>query len=51
MSGLIGKINPEAAHFNIPSGTIGVRGTKMLIQVEEDKGILSWVAEKEKQLR
>ena len=51
MSGLIGKINPEAAHFNIPSGTIGVRGTKMLIQVEDDKGILSWVAEKEKHLR
>jgi len=40
MSGLIAKINPEAARFIIPSGSIGVRGTKMVIQVEEDKGIL-----------
>jgi len=40
MSGLIAKINPEAARFMTPSGSIGIRGTKMVIQVEEDKSIL-----------
>jgi hypothetical protein len=40
MSGLIAKINPEAARFITPTGSIGVRGTKMLIQIEDDKGIL-----------
>lgn len=40
MSGLIAKINPDAVRFIIPSGSIGVRGTKMVIQVEEDKGTI-----------
>jgi len=40
LSGLIAKINPEAARFITPSGSIGIRGTKMLIQVEDDRGIL-----------
>lgn len=40
MSGLIAKINPEAVRFIIPSGSIGVRGTKMLIQVEDDRGAI-----------
>ena len=40
MSGLIAKISPDAVRFITPSASIGVRGTKMVIQVEEDKGIL-----------
>ena len=40
MSGLIAKINPEAVRFITPSGSIGVRGTKMVIRVEEERGTL-----------
>jgi hypothetical protein len=40
MSGLIAKISPESARFITPSASIGIRGTKMVIQVEDDKGIL-----------
>jgi hypothetical protein len=40
ISGLITKINPESARFVTPSASIGIRGTKMLIQVENDKGTL-----------
>jgi hypothetical protein len=40
MSGLIAKISPESARFITPSASIGIRGTKMVIQVESDKGIL-----------
>jgi len=40
MSGLIAKINPEAVRFIIPSGSIGARGTKMVIKVEDDKGVI-----------
>jgi len=38
MSGLIAKISPDAVRFIMPSGSIGARGTKMVIQVEDDKG-------------
>ncbi|MBI5580623.1 MAG: FecR domain-containing protein [Deltaproteobacteria bacterium] len=37
MSGLIAKISPESARFITPSASIGIRGTKMVIQVENDK--------------
>ena len=40
MSGLIAKISPESAHIITPSASIGIRGTKMVIEVENDKGIL-----------
>jgi hypothetical protein len=40
MSGLIAKISPDSARFITPSASIGIRGTKMVIQVENDKGIL-----------
>jgi len=40
MSGLIAKISPESARFITPSASIGIRGTKMVIQVLNDKGIL-----------
>lgn len=40
ISGLIAKINPEAARFVTPSASIGIRGTKMLIQVENDNGVM-----------
>jgi len=40
MSGLIAKISPESARFITPSASIGIRGTKMVIQVENEKGIL-----------
>jgi hypothetical protein len=38
MSGLIAKLSPDAVRVIMPSGSIGVRGTKMLIQVEDEKG-------------
>jgi len=40
MSGLIAKISPESARFITPSASIGIRGTKMVIQVEQEKSIL-----------
>jgi hypothetical protein len=40
VSGLIAKISPASARFVTPSASIGFRGTKMVVQVENDKGIL-----------
>lgn len=40
ISGLIAKINPESTRFVTPSASIGIRGTKMLIQVENDSGAM-----------
>jgi hypothetical protein len=34
VSGLIAKLCPESARFVTPSASIGIRGTKMVIQVE-----------------
>lgn len=34
-SGKIGKLAPEKFKFNIPSGIIGIRGTKFLVEVKE----------------
>ena len=42
VSGLIAKISPESARFITPSASIGIRGTKFVIQVDGDKGIFSW---------
>ncbi len=35
VSGLIAKISPESAKFITPSASIGIRGTKFVIHVEE----------------
>lgn len=35
LSGLIGKLSPGAVKLTIPNATIGVRGTKLLIDVQE----------------
>lgn len=35
LSGLIGKLSPGAVKLTIPDATIGVRGTKLLIDVQE----------------
>jgi hypothetical protein len=35
LSGLIGKLAPEAVHLAIPDATIAVRGTKLLIDIQE----------------
>lgn len=32
-SGKIGKLSPKSVKFRIPEGTIGIRGTKFLVQV------------------
>ncbi len=32
-SGKIGKLSPKSVKFKIPEGTIGIRGTKFLVQV------------------
>ncbi|MCK5916496.1 MAG: FecR domain-containing protein [Deltaproteobacteria bacterium] len=32
-SGKIGKLSPESFTFEIPGGTIGIRGTKFLVEV------------------
>jgi hypothetical protein len=35
VSGLIAKSSPEAAKVETPEGTIGIRGTRFLVHVEE----------------
>jgi hypothetical protein len=35
LSGLISKLTPEAAHFETPSASIGIRGTHFVVKVEE----------------
>jgi hypothetical protein len=35
LSGLIGKLAPNAVHLVIPDATIAVRGTKLLVDVHE----------------
>jgi len=33
-SGKIGTLSPKSFHFEIPQGTVGIRGTKFLVEVE-----------------
>jgi hypothetical protein len=35
VSGLIGKLAPEKAHFESPTATIGIRGTRFAVKVED----------------
>ena len=35
LSGIIGKLSPNSIHLEIPDATIAVRGTRLLIQIEE----------------
>jgi hypothetical protein len=35
LSGLIGKLSPDAVKLTLPDATVGVRGTKLLIDVQE----------------
>ncbi len=35
LSGLIGKLSPDAVQLEIPQATIAVRGTKLLIEIQE----------------
>ena len=35
LSGLISKLAPDSAHFETPSASIGIRGTKFVVKVEE----------------
>jgi hypothetical protein len=37
ISGLIGKISPESVELLTPDGSVTIRGTKLAIQVKEDK--------------
>ena len=34
LSGLISKLAPDSAHFETPSASIGIRGTKFVVKVE-----------------
>ena len=34
LSGLISKLAPESAHFETPTASIGIRGTKFVVKVE-----------------
>ncbi len=34
LSGLISKLAPESAHFETPSASIGIRGTKFVVKVQ-----------------
>jgi len=36
LSGLISKLAPESAHFETPTASIGIRGTKFVVRVEGD---------------
>ncbi len=35
ISGLIGKLSPNSIQLEIPDATIAVRGTKLLVEVQE----------------
>ena len=35
LSGIIGKLSPSSIHLELPDATIAVRGTKLLIKVDE----------------
>jgi hypothetical protein len=35
LSGLISKLAPDSAHFETPTASIGIRGTKFVVRVEE----------------
>jgi hypothetical protein len=35
LSGLIGKLAPESARFETPVATIGIRGTRFLVKLDE----------------
>jgi hypothetical protein len=35
LSGLISKLAPESAHFKTPTASIGIRGTKFIVKVQE----------------
>ncbi|OGP75042.1 MAG: hypothetical protein A2V86_05535 [Deltaproteobacteria bacterium RBG_16_49_23] len=37
LSGLISKLAPESAYFETPTASIGIRGTKFVVKVEEEK--------------
>ena len=34
LSGLISRLSPDSAHFNTPTASIGIRGTKFVVKVE-----------------
>jgi hypothetical protein len=34
LSGLISKLSPDSAHFETPTASIGIRGTKFVVRVE-----------------
>ncbi len=36
LSGIIGKLSPQSVRFETPNATIGIRGTKILVKVDED---------------
>jgi hypothetical protein len=36
LSGLISKLSPDSAHFKTPTASIGIRGTKFVVKVEEN---------------
>lgn len=35
VSGLIAKLSPNSVHLEMPNATIAVRGTKLLVEIEE----------------
>lgn len=35
LSGMIGKLSPNSIHLELPEATIAVRGTKLLIKIDE----------------
>ena len=37
LSGLISRLAPESAYFETPTASIGIRGTKFVVKVEEEK--------------
>lgn len=38
VSGIIGKLAPESVRFETPVATIGLRGTRFAVRIEEDGG-------------
>jgi len=36
LSGMVGKLSPESVRFETPVASVGIRGTKLLVKVDEN---------------
>jgi len=36
LSGMVGKLSPESVRFETPVASVGIRGTKLLVKIDEN---------------